>query len=938
MKAPFRVSIWRLLSLGLAIGLFATSCGPPPPSAVDLLGGRPDGERYRLEERFRGLERLGFGGDPEEAPWKTVGLEVQTRQDGSWTVQSSALDPHLWREVELEAAGIAAIRLVVHRAFVAELGPAPPEPEADGPPFWQLFWAGDEGAFSEAAQIAALHPLRAGETQTFVFPVALSPSWSGHIAKLRLDPPRTVAQGWDLVSLETLAVEMPAPISSAEVTPEAEVRLLELPTGRGGIDRRSGWALAPGESAVRELVVPPDARLRFSYGLDEPEDIGGWRRASVRLRASVVPTAKAAGSTLEAAPFRQMEIVLPPSSGGEWVDTHLDLDTLAGQRVRVRFEVDTDDLAARSYAAVLVAGPEVSSRLTRRDRPNVVLISIDTLRSDRLSLFGYRRVTSPRLDAWARESAVAFPQVVVSSPWTLPSHVSLLSGLDALHHGINHRESALSESLPYLPTELRRAGYRTLALTGGAYLTPTFGFSHGFDRFRWWSEGDSPAEELRTHVDIATRWLEELRDRPFFLFLHTYEVHAPFFAREPHLSAFAPSTVPPGVEQAFFTPLPWIEEDGFLLRHEARVRVGEEERALAGSPADRNALSALYDSGVAETDAQLGRFFDRLRELDLWENTVVIVTSDHGESLGEGGRLAHGNLSDENLLVPLLIAYPRRFEGGRIETAQLRSVDVVPTVLHLAGIDPLAGIDGESFVPILEGEAPAPRPAWAYSGGTNRGLALRLTDGTTALANDAPWPGLCDNESIELRGAAASPAADELDPAWAAYRKELRGHRARHTHGLVLQARNEGSDSLELRLEGFIVSCVGGQAIGWRVSRSVLGRRGGTSGVDCRERRRASSQLAATLGGGSSVVPAGRRSRVGMVAGATRGSDRWRTAGPRRTERQLETVGSERYGPSDRGPRLVGAPAGFRGSGRVWPDRRRDSSSARGPRLRPLSL
>ncbi len=148
-------------------------------------------------------------------------------------------------------------------------------------------------------------------------------------------------------------------------------------------------------------------------------------------------------------------------------------------------------------------------------RPNVILISVDTLRADHLSLYGYPRSTSPRIDAWARNSAAGFRNAVVQAPWTLPSHCSMLTGLDALSHGVNHSFEAVPGELTTVAERLSEAGYFTAGITGGGWFHPRYGLAAGYDRYRYWSGKRRGDEELEAHAPIASGWLDELPE-PFF--------------------------------------------------------------------------------------------------------------------------------------------------------------------------------------------------------------------------------------------------------------------------------------------------------------------------------------------------------------------------------------------------------------------------------------
>ncbi len=154
-----------------------------------------------------------------------------------------------------------------------------------------------------------------------------------------------------------------------------------------------------------------------------------------------------------------------------------------------------------------------------RPRPNIVLISVDTLRADRLS-----QATSPRIEAWAERRAVAFHNTVAQAPWTLPSHASMLTGSGALRHGVNHSYQVAPEELTTVAERLHAAGYTTAGIAGGAWLDPQYGLAQGIERYRGWSSEQRGDEELEAHAPLAARWLDELQE-PFFFFLHTFDVH-----------------------------------------------------------------------------------------------------------------------------------------------------------------------------------------------------------------------------------------------------------------------------------------------------------------------------------------------------------------------------------------------------------------------------
>jgi arylsulfatase A-like enzyme len=366
---------------------------------------------------------------------------------------------------------------------------------------------------------------------------------------------------------------------------------------------------------------------------------------------------------------------------------------------------------------LLAVGPR-PSRLT--PAPNVVLISFDTLRADHLGCYGYaRRAVSPEIDALAKDS-VLFEQHITAAPWTTPSHMSLFTSRSPTGHGItqsmgvlriffkNHQPyPALSTAQPTLPELLSRDGFASAAFTGDAMVDPSFGFGRGFVFY------DTSMEKVdQANMDRMGAWLRARGTRPFFLFWHTYEVHAPYQDTR-YLSEV---TTP---EQAA-----GIANDLSALRG-TRDAFAEVKILAAHKAFNREACTALYDGAVAASDRWLGELVRQLREAGLYDQTVIVFTSDHGEQLGErpsppdapGGGIhdTHGvSLYDELLRIPLLVKLPRQALGGRRVAALTREVDVMPTLLELLGIPPPTGIEGAPLQPFF-GDGPPARERLAYS-------------------------------------------------------------------------------------------------------------------------------------------------------------------------------------------------------------------------------
>ena len=318
--------------------------------------------------------------------------------------------------------------------------------------------------------------------------------------------------------------------------------------------------------------------------------------------------------------------------------------------------------------------------------PDILLISLDTLRADRLSGYGYGRETSPRIDAFAARGAL-FENALAESSWTLPSHVTMLTGLYPSSHGVAQRMKRAGPDLRFLAQELSEAGYRTLALTEGGYMSELYGFARGFDVF------DEDARDLATSLERAEHFLEE-GDAPRFAFVHTYAIHCPYDPDEEYAAGFRSPDASP-FETAGKCGNPdynTVELEPGAVRH----------------------VSDQYDGSIRQVDDQLGDFLDRLAASGRLDRTVVLITSDHGEELHEHGKIGHeGTLYVETLRVPLILVGPG-VEPRRIATP-VGLVDVAPTLIDVAGRTVPQDMEGRSLLELVDGLDPSAWPGHRVS-------------------------------------------------------------------------------------------------------------------------------------------------------------------------------------------------------------------------------
>jgi arylsulfatase A-like enzyme len=329
--------------------------------------------------------------------------------------------------------------------------------------------------------------------------------------------------------------------------------------------------------------------------------------------------------------------------------------------------------------------------------PDIVLVSIDSLRPDHLGAYGYRRPTSPHIDRIA-EQGIVFTHAYATTSWTLPSHLSLLTGLYPGEHGIVDEGRQLAESIPLLPQLLARAGYRSAAVVSGPYLHRQFGFARGwevYDDLLVNAEAREPGSD-ESHAQItsprvhqrAVKLLDRLGEGPFLLFLHYFDVHHDYLPPSPWDQAFDP-----GYRGSI---------DGRNVETDASI-----SKALA--PRDREHLIALYDGEIRWVDEWIGQLDAELVRRRLDRRTLFVLTADHGEEFFEHGEKTHRkNLYDTTLRIPLVIRLPDRRFAGRQVAEPVSLVDLLPTLAAAAGVEPPAQRRGRDLLRTRFGQLVTP--------------------------------------------------------------------------------------------------------------------------------------------------------------------------------------------------------------------------------------
>jgi arylsulfatase A-like enzyme len=498
---------------------------------------------------------------------------------------------------------------------------------------------------------------------------------------VKSNPGTPLRAGLALLAL-LLACSAPEP---AGTPPYAVIRRVDGAAGRMaeplklGTHSRHAVALPAGEGFELSLAEPVRG-IVFSIGASAPQP----------LRFEV--SARSRG--------RWLEIFAVEVGPGEpsWSDRGIEASRIPDDARHFRFETRADgpEEATAYWGGIAFLG---DARQVR-DAPNVILLSLDTLSASYLSSFGDVPGVSPHIDAFLDEG-FSFRRALAQYGNTLVSHTSLFTALYPRRHS-RYPHSAF---VPFesLVGNLADAGYRTAAFTEGAFVASAWGFGRGFDAYDDGAVGLSKqtAGGAARTFERAGRWLEcHAGSSRFFLFVHTYEVHLPYRVEDP-----AEWEV---VER--FTP---GDSRRFPSAFQTRGSFGHNSGRRLFSPRDLAHLRALHAAEIHRLDGVVGRFLERLVELGLERDTLVVLTSDHGDQFGEHGSVGHGNsLHNRVLHVPLGFRWPGRIPAGTSDTP-VQLVDVLPTVLDLAGLPVSGELDGRSLAALMRGEAPQDRPAFS---------------------------------------------------------------------------------------------------------------------------------------------------------------------------------------------------------------------------------
>ena len=513
--------------------------------------------------------------------------------------------------------------------------------------------------------------------------------------------------------------------------------------GQGEIYRETLLARAP-QTLHFDLALPARPRFDVSLGMVTLEPVTytiavtprDGRRAPTGNGTPSTSGDASAGETDASTVVHRRTL----SMAGTWEDVSVDLQPWAGQDVTLSLGLDSDVPGQIG----LWGGPVVRAAHPPADdaRPQgVILVMCDTLRADHLELYGYERATAPHLTRLAGEG-VTFTSCYSQATWTKASSASLLTSLYPTTHRVTDIGMRLPASAVTLAEVFRDAGYATVSLSSILFTGKFSNLQQGFEVVH---EATSLPPQRRSktalpYLNRLTPWLEKHRDEPFFVFLHVFDPHDPYAPQTPFDQRWASAEA--GAEQQRL-----YEQVGPYIAHPALQRLGmatSEEVAAAGVASDVyvETLEDWYDGSIRAMDVELGRLLETLQNLGLHERTLVVFTSDHGEEFLDHGRMFHGQgVYAELNHVPLVVHWPGKLPAGRTVDEVVQSIDIMPTLLELAGLTTPSVAQGQSLVPLLGGPAPAApwhgRPAVTVKAATDNSVPPpRLTEAYAYLTDD----------------------------------------------------------------------------------------------------------------------------------------------------------------------------------------------------------
>ncbi|MCP4447977.1 MAG: sulfatase [Myxococcales bacterium] len=445
--------------------------------------------------------------------------------------------------------------------------------------------------------------------------------------------------------------------------------------------------IAPSARSYSFFLQPPaDARLVFDFGSD--------KGATFKVMAQ--------------ANGEEAKELWSATAKNEWQEAVVDLSAYSGKATRLSLVTEGDAGVAGWGEPEIMLGKAPTPAMKEGKGPtNVIVIVMDTNRADSFKAFNPKsRVKTPGFDAFAAKSLV-FESAYNQENWTKPSVATTLSGTYPDTHQTKKDGSALPTEVELISQRLKKEGFQTAGFVANGYISEKFGFEKGWDTFKNYIRLSKPSQAEHVYGD-SLAWLKENKDEKYFLYIQTIDPHVPYRHK--------------GEATAQYYAGDYHGALGNSISAEKQIAAGKK----APSAADLKWLKAMYYGETSHHDTEMGKFFAELEGMGVMNDTMIIITNDHGEELGEHGKFGHGHsLYEELLRAPMVIHYPSLIDAGVLSNEVTENVDIAPTVVDALGLSPMKSADGLSLLPLMKGE-PVQRPYYAMSEFMESRRAIRV--------------------------------------------------------------------------------------------------------------------------------------------------------------------------------------------------------------------
>jgi choline-sulfatase len=478
------------------------------------------------------------------------------------------------------------------------------------------------------------------------------------------------------VAIDSIWIRNQSDPSTTKRVPSYESLVAKV---RLGDEEREAIALSRRSTLRYHVMVPANGLLGFGVGVEGEGDAP----FAIEVTGDGQPTTR----------------VLAGIASGTWTHQKADLSRFAGETVRIDLRAEGQGAGRLAWNSPRILVPAPPKRALEPAK-NVVVLVIDTLRADKLRPFNPQtRVKAPTIDQLAVEGVV-FELAQAPENWTKPSVASILTGLHPQTHQQKTADAALPSSAELLSEHLKGQGFATGGFIANGYVSDRFGFDQGWDDYTNYIR-EEKSTEAKDVFEEAGNWIEAHKDGRFFAYIQTIDPHVPYD--------------PPGEYLAMYDSSEYAGQIKPRMTGDLLEKAKRNPPQVVFDARDKQRLEALHDGEITKHDHFFGAFLERLDALGLSDDTLIVVTADHGEEFEDHGSWGHGHSVYQELLhVPLMFRLPSRLPAGTRVDAAVSTLDVAATVTELLGVPGMAQNEGHELVGLMLGEAPS-RPSVAFS-------------------------------------------------------------------------------------------------------------------------------------------------------------------------------------------------------------------------------